>query len=401
MKVRSQLTTTEAEEAVERIKRRLERLGVPTLPAVAVRIMELVESPSSSFKDFADVLKGDQAMTGRLLRMANSAYFAQAREVTSIERAMLLIGQSRLKALVLGFHLTETADGCRGLNHKSVWTQSVFRAWLAHSLAEEVCDSVRGEAFIVGLLADAGLPLMPALLGEEYHKAVPHDTAPHGRYMVERERLAFTHVDVAAALCSLWNLPETLAKPIRLHHDAPAPAGSADPACALRAIGYYVGTLDLEGSQADIRVRSMPKLDILEGLTPARGKAALQDAAAAFKASRDMFSSIIESRISPQQLLSRANAQLVRQLEEVMHGRDDRESPAEVVGVGAFNYAIEPATGGTLRVIIFDQAGAAMFEDRVRPRGMDDAELIYSLLLDAAPEHAARAVLDAVRRLAA
>ena len=63
---------------------------------------------------------------------------------------MVLIGLQRLKALVLGFHLSGAASAADGVDTQRIWTQSIFRGWLAHALASRVCRSMQGEAFIVG-----------------------------------------------------------------------------------------------------------------------------------------------------------------------------------------------------------------------------------------------------------
>jgi HD-like signal output (HDOD) protein len=71
------------------------RLGdssVPTLPEVAVKVVQLVGNPHASLKDFVEVVQNDQALTARLLRTANSALYAQRQPVTQLQRAMVLLG---------------------------------------------------------------------------------------------------------------------------------------------------------------------------------------------------------------------------------------------------------------------------------------------------------------------
>jgi len=116
--------------------------------------------------DFAEVLKTDQALAARLLRMANSAQFGQRQEVTTIDRAAVLIGLDRLKATALGFHLSMTVSASGAAHRRTyVWTQSLYRACLAFRLAERLDRTVAGEAFIAGLLLDVGVPILPELAG--------------------------------------------------------------------------------------------------------------------------------------------------------------------------------------------------------------------------------------------
>src|SRR5262245_65395254 len=103
MKPRGELSAREVEELYARLQKRLGDTSVPTLPQVAVRILELIANPNSTIQKFTEVIKTDQALTGRLLRLSNSAQFAQRQPVTRLERAMVLLGMDRLKAMSLGF----------------------------------------------------------------------------------------------------------------------------------------------------------------------------------------------------------------------------------------------------------------------------------------------------------
>lgn len=402
MKKRHELSASEVDELLDHLLRRLEGLGVPSLPEVAVKILELTEDPDSSFKDFAEVIRSDQALTGKLLRMANSAFFAQSREVTSIERAMVLIGLQRLKALVLGFHLATTAGSSPGVGLRQVWTQSVFRGWLAHELAQRINGAIRGEAFVVGLMADAGLPLMPVLLGPTYEQTVDPGLMPSRRFTLEQRELPYTHVDVAAAMCTLWNFPESLARPIRLHHDPLPSMNPRDPESALRATAYMVGALDLNDDPDQTASARMPGVAVkLLQIDAAETAAALSDAQCAFQASRELFGPVLDESIDAETLLQRANGQLSAQLEAALGELSARdEGQAEVLRVGELVYEVRSGRDG-LRITILDAAGVPLFEERLDPDGLDDQQLRYDLLLDAAADGDARQVIDVVRRLAA
>ena len=247
MKARKALSANEIEALHDSLQKRQGDTSVPTLPQVAVRIIELVSDPNSAIADFTESIRTDQALTGRLLRMANSAAFGQRTPVTKVERAMVLLGLDRLKALTLGFHLTKCAtSGADEFSSQRIWTQSVFRGWLALRLAERFNRSVSGEAFIVALLADVGIPMMPKLIGTGYQNTVKQADAPASQFMAEWNELPFTHADVAAALCRMWKLPAMLARPIGQHHTKPGPMAREDPASVLHSVSYFVGMIPLD-----------------------------------------------------------------------------------------------------------------------------------------------------------
>ncbi len=105
MRTRNTLTAAEVMKMLEHLEERLARIGLETQPDVALKILNLTTDPKSQLSDYARVIKTDPGLSGRLLKLSNSALFAQRNPVTSIDRACLLIGVSRLKSMSLGFHL--------------------------------------------------------------------------------------------------------------------------------------------------------------------------------------------------------------------------------------------------------------------------------------------------------
>src|SRR5690606_18605990 len=87
MKPRSTLTAAEIDALMADLGRRLEGVGVETQPEVAAKVLSLVSDPNSGLRQFAEVIKADPALSGRMLRLANSALFAQYEPVTNLERA--------------------------------------------------------------------------------------------------------------------------------------------------------------------------------------------------------------------------------------------------------------------------------------------------------------------------
>jgi HD-like signal output (HDOD) protein len=98
-KLRSKLSATEIVQLQDFLSEKLQRIGVQSQPEVAIKVLDLSSRPDAHPKDYAAVIKNDPALCGRLLRLANSAMFAQRKAVTSIDRACLVLGLERLKAV--------------------------------------------------------------------------------------------------------------------------------------------------------------------------------------------------------------------------------------------------------------------------------------------------------------
>ncbi|MFI4896232.1 MAG: HDOD domain-containing protein, partial [Phycisphaerales bacterium JB059] len=228
------------------INRKLDLVGIESQPAVAARLVELVQDPEAGPVDFAETVRHDAAISGRLLKLSNSAAFAQVKEVTSVDRACMLIGQERLRSMALGFYLSRSANDPE---HESlsrrIWCESVLRGCVASELARHTGGVGVPEAFLVGLLLDAGVPMMNRMFSERYAPMADPETEPERRFQLEFDQLPMTHVDVGVALCQRWKLPEILGKAIAWHHTPPPRKPPETGVQRMQRIAYCVGLMGL------------------------------------------------------------------------------------------------------------------------------------------------------------
>ena len=406
MKTRQELSAREVEEMQESLARRLGDTSIPTLPQVAVKIIELISNPSSTVEQFADVIKTDQALTGRLLRLANSALFAQRTPVTRIERAMVLLGMERLKAISLGFHLSKamsTDDGPFSL--KRQWTQSLFRAWLALHLAESVNKQIAGEAFIVGMLNDSGLSVTVKLLGEQYTKFINPNDTPSQQFVGELKNLPFTHADASAVLTRMWKLPDLLARPIAQHHTPARALTPDDPSSVLHAIAYFVGSVPLDGDAAAPAEDPLPNLARkLFGKEPEEMQTLVRKSAEAFKASRDMFSHMLDPNLGIDHIVEKANSLLSDKVEELVVEAVKSDTPDTKTlrfQTNGMVLELEVTTGKRVMVYISDQTGNRLVSEEIDPKRQSEKQIRQLLMLDEVSAEDAEAVMGGITKLAA
>ncbi len=402
MKVRRELSAREIEQVHESLARRLGDTSVPTLPQVAMRIIELVSDQNSSIADFTEAIRSDQALTGRLLRMANSAAFGQRSPVTRVERAMVLIGLEKLKALALGFHLSKVAFDKDDFSFQRVWTQSLFRGWFASRLAERVGSDAAGEAFVVALLSDAGLPMMPKLIGSGYKNTVRPVDPPAKQHLAESTSLPYTHVDVAAALTRLWKLPELLAKPIANHHSPPSSVDPDSPSSVLQATAYLAGMvpLDPEGA-ATVTQPVASTARRLFGMHPEEIETTIRLAAEDFDNCRAVFAHIIDKSVGLQSLVEQATRHLCDADGDVPQ-QAAPVRPEEILRfhVGDVFIEIEPAPENLAVVFLTDAHGNRILSEQVNPATQDEQSVRETFLLHDAPGEDVQQVLRALAGLA-
>ncbi len=183
-----------------------------TLPAVAVRILQLTASPKVDVRELKLCLENDPALTSKVMRVVNSSLFGLSCEVADLNQALALLGTKPLKLLVLGFSLPEALflGVARDLLAR-YWRDALTKAVAARELCESLWQEPGDEAFVAGLLQDIGMLVLIQDLGRPYITLL-NNVHESGENLVlrERESLGFDHVDVSARLLAYWQLPKDL-----------------------------------------------------------------------------------------------------------------------------------------------------------------------------------------------
>ncbi|MFA7248224.1 MAG: HDOD domain-containing protein [Dehalococcoidia bacterium] len=206
------------------------------LPVVAQRILGLDEGKFSAH-ELAAIIATDQALTAKLLRLANSAYYGFARRITTARDAVVLLGFRSVRNAALTSCLMQTAKTASNLDYEAFWQFSIATGILAEVLARTE-GAHQDEAFTAGVLHQIGMLALdqgrPAALHEALTLRESTGTSLHD---AERQVLGFTDADLGGALALHWNFPQTLADAVRDHarplDTLPDPRSLT--ACVLRA----------------------------------------------------------------------------------------------------------------------------------------------------------------------
>jgi len=352
------LTAAEIESLYEVIDRRLDHAGIESQPEVAAQMLELVSDPDAGMKDFADLIKTDAGLAARLLKLANSAFFAQRDPVTQIDRACVILGLARLRAVALGFQLGRASSDPDSEIARKVWGESVFRACLASKVAERSCPTLAAEAFVVGLMADCGVALTHKLIGDAYLDIIEDSSPPATTFDREFKELEFTHVDVASVLMRRWRIPDLIAKPIAWHHTLPGQSASKDPVHSLHKVAFYVGQVSL--GHDGLPKESLPCLRIADtslGLKPDDLERIIERAVKEYQATSDLFSDFAERLPDLAALSEKVHSRLIEVIDEtLMHDLSEGDGAAASFLLAGRQIEIEPKSK--------DQATAFLRDDR-------------------------------------
>jgi len=198
---------------------------LPSLPAVAVQVLEFTRSDSVDLREAARVIQNDQALTTKVLRTVNSSYYGLSRPCATIKQALVYLGANTVRTLVLGFALVDTMgpgdEDEAQFDFIDYWRRDLYTAVAARELAglHAQCDA--DEAFLGGLMQDIGMVAMHRVLNHEYLQAVRQTNGDHRKLpKIERDSFEIDHPRVGAEVASRWKFPEQFINTIRYHHDS-------------------------------------------------------------------------------------------------------------------------------------------------------------------------------------
>jgi putative nucleotidyltransferase with HDIG domain len=196
------------------------RIGeLPPIPQVAQRALELIRDPESSTSDLAGVLAMDEAMSSLVLRWANSAYYGLKYPVSTVQQAVVYLGQRTLHSLILAASVASLLDRPApgyALGRGELWRHSLGMAAGARILAAKFGSQAAEEAYYAGLLSDIGKLAFEVLL-RNVDTSTPDWTAGSFEEM-ERAHFGIDHTDLGAVLARRWRLPNALVDAIAHHH---------------------------------------------------------------------------------------------------------------------------------------------------------------------------------------
>jgi HD-like signal output (HDOD) protein len=212
--------TTHPSQLKSDILRSLVKL--PAMPQIILKARETMTNPNAGLRDLARVIENDQALVAKVLALANSAYYGIGGQVSSIQHASVLLGFDTLGTLITmsaaALLLNRELKGYQ-LAPQAVWRHSLGSGLAARAIAERRFPGTEAEAFIVGLLHDAGkIILDPFVCSRRDDPAVVFPVHGPLTETHEIELLGVDHAEIMAMACRFWRFPETQVRGIRFHH---------------------------------------------------------------------------------------------------------------------------------------------------------------------------------------
>lgn len=215
---------------------------LPTLPSVISRLESKMKDDRTSADDIAAVISEDPTLTGKILKLVNSAYFAgRAGAISSIRNAVARLGLREVKRVCTIMAVIDTFQGFgKSLDHRLFWKHSLMTGHLAHhihTLNKSAGVHDPDEIYVAGLLHDIGILIFDQYFPSPYSGVYGKmKETQRSLYELEMETFQLDHGEVGAHVLKKWNLPETIVQSVLYHHRIDA----CDESCK-----YIVATTNL------------------------------------------------------------------------------------------------------------------------------------------------------------
>jgi len=248
--------------------------SVPSFSVAAMKLTEMVKDDNYDLEDLAAVVRLDQGLSMRCLRVASAPAYG-GHNLTSIQDAMFLMGMAEMRRVAFTVGVMDNFNHLRiKVNWQQFWLHSVLVARLTERIAGSFRD-VTGMEYLTGLMHDIGKLILEHYFPREFEAVILRALERKcGHAAAEFDLLGLDHTCIGAALCQCLNLHQHVAHAVRFHHHAAHPAHTGDPdgdggflACCVSVADTLANLGDVNiGGQKEI-VHSLEELPEWQNLT--------------------------------------------------------------------------------------------------------------------------------------
>ncbi|MBU0965256.1 MAG: HDOD domain-containing protein [Proteobacteria bacterium] len=205
---------------------------LPTLPDVAVRINREMNNEALNAKLLGEIIADDTALAAKILRLSNSAFYGLSKQVTTLNKAVMILGFNTVKnlALSVSIHSLFKERPNSPIDVKGLWQHSLGCAVAAKIIADNLNKKFGDEAFLFGILHDIGKIVFINTIPQDYEKAlVLLQEGNMTQAEAEIEVMGFNHQRLGSQLLDIWKFPDNIIQAVKYHHDPQLKTAKIDP----------------------------------------------------------------------------------------------------------------------------------------------------------------------------
>ncbi len=257
-------------------------IQLPTPPAIALKILNNIQNDKSGMEELTGIISADPALTAKMLRVANSSFYALKNKVSSIERAVSVLGTNLIKNIALSFVIASDlreSNTSSAFDYDYFWRRAVTTAVTA-DLISQYLGKRDEDIFVIALLHDIGVLTAYQHHRDSYARLIHFARESDSKLAeLEQQEFGFDHQQIALTLIRKWNLPDHFAGPIAYHHHpASAPEAWREKAAIIQVADQISAIYTTSGNSdkvPDIKQQLADKF----GLSPEKSNRLFDEAA--------------------------------------------------------------------------------------------------------------------------
>jgi diguanylate cyclase (GGDEF)-like protein len=217
--------------------------SLPSIPTVVLEVLDLCQGDDIGIGQVAKVLSRDPALSARVLKVANSPWYGVRSQITTLERAVTIIGINATLSLALSFSLVRGLQSAKGvgLDHQAYWRRCVIIAAASQVIGRWANAAGHNELFLGGLLQDIGILALNVSIPETYGRLITSAKGDHELLAkLELQEFGCDHAEIGAWLLERWNLPLNLQLATASSHNAHCDKTELSAFCRCVALATYV-----------------------------------------------------------------------------------------------------------------------------------------------------------------
>jgi len=205
-------------------------------PILYYQLREKLDDPNSNFDDLAAIIKTDPAMSVRLLKIVNSAFYGFDDKIDTLSHALNIIGTEQLTDLALAAIVTSKFQGIPRdlINMETFWMHSIACGIAARKIANRMAGVESEKMYLGGMLHDIGSLILFKEAPEDARKILLRcKETGENLFKVEKEILGYDHAEIGALLLGEWKLSDRLVAMVKFHHQPVYAGDSLEDACII------------------------------------------------------------------------------------------------------------------------------------------------------------------------
>ena len=235
----------------QQILKKLDRIKeIPTLPTIVFELNKYLQDPDTSIKAVCDTIEKDQAITLKILKLVNSAFYGFKSKISDLRNAIVLLGYNAVRNAIISLSVISSFSKRVTLIDFDItqfWKHSLAVAVTSKNIAQLSRKESPDNCFVGGLLHDVGKVILAQYFHDLFEKVWTTLQNEHVTfYEAEQKNLPINHAQIGAHLASKWQLPGGLVEAIRWHHEFQPESKDANFVKNIYLANFIVNSYDVD-----------------------------------------------------------------------------------------------------------------------------------------------------------